>query len=177
MEELDTDRDEVEEAPGSAEPRSLDVVYTEVKDRLEVQLRQIEALDVKTGQILFVAGITLGIAAAAQAVAMVAVDNRWIALFFSLPVLFYFGCMYYALKGWVIREFFRDPEPRPLRDHYLFESPEFTKRRLITHFISSYEWNQGNIKKKVYNVRIASYLLLGEVLASVVVLVARVWFT
>jgi len=176
MEQLDTDQDKAE-GSGSAEPRSLDVVYSEVKERLEVQLRQIEALDVKTGQILFVAGITLGIAAAAQAVAMVAVDNQWIALFFSLPVLFYFGSMYFALRGWVIREFFRDPEPRPLRDHYLFESPEFTKRRLIAHFISSYEWNQGNIKKKVRHTRIASYLLLGEVLASVVVLVARVWFT
>jgi hypothetical protein len=176
MEELDTERDEAGKAPGSAEPRSINVVYAEVKERLEVQLRQIEALDLKTGQILFVAGITLGIAAAAQAVAMVAVDNRWLALFFSLPVLFYFGCMYFALRGWVIREFFRDPEPRPLRDHYLFESPDFTKRRLIAHFISSYEWNKSKINKKVHNVRIASYLLLGEVLASVVVLVARVWF-
>jgi hypothetical protein len=176
MEELDTERNGAVEVPASAEPRSLEVVYAEVKERLEVQMRQIEALDVKTGQILFVAGITLGIAAAAQAVAMSSVDNQWIALFFSLPVLFYFGSMYFAFRGWVVREFFRDPEPRPLRDHYLFESPDFTKRRLIAHFISSYEWNQGTIKKKVRHTRIASYLLLGEVLASVVVLVARVWF-
>lgn len=176
MAEVETGLQE-SEGPAVAEPRSLDVVYNEVKERLEVQLRQIESLDTKAGQILFVAGITLGIAAAAQAVAMTTSDNKWIVLFFSLPVLFYFGSMYFAVRGWVVKEYFRDPEPRPLRDYYLFESPEFTKRRLIAHFISSYEWNQGNIKKKVQNLKIATYLLLGQVLASVVVLVSRVWIS
>ncbi len=176
MNQPDVDRDEGQRLD-AAEPRSLDVIYNEVKERLEVQLRQIESLDSKAGTILFVAGITLGIAAAAQAVALSVASNEWIVAFFSLPVMFYFGTMYFAIRGWVVREFFRDPEPRPLRDHYLSEGPEFTKRRLIAHFISSYEWNQGSIKKKVQNMRIATYLLLGQVLASVVVLISRVWIT
>jgi len=176
MANVETDLQE-SEGPDTADPRSLEVVYNEVKERLEVQLRQIESLDSKAGQILFVAGITLGIAAAAQAVALSAASSQWIVVFFSLPVMFYFGSMYFAIRGWVVKEFFRDPDPRPLRDYYLFESPEFTKRRLIAHFISSYEWNQGNIKKKVQNLRIATYLLLGEVLASVVVLVSRAWIS
>ena len=176
MENVETDLRE-SEGPDTADPRSLDVVYNEVKERLEVQLRQIDSLDSKAGTILFVAGITLGIAAAAQAVALSSTSSQWIVVFFSLPVMFYFATMYFAIRGWVVREFFRDPEPRPLRDHYLFESPEFTKRRLITHYISSYEWNQGNIKRKVQSMRIATYLLLGQVLASVVVLVSRAWIT
>jgi iron(III) transport system permease protein len=53
-------------------PLSLDVIYTEVKDRLDVQLRQIDALDSKGGTVLFVSNVVLGIGAAAAGVALVA---------------------------------------------------------------------------------------------------------
>jgi hypothetical protein len=157
------------------EPESLDIVYREAKDRLEVQLHQIDSLDSKAGTILFVASIMLGVAAAAQAAIVGKLIDMWVISLFSIPLILYLATVFFALRGWVVRPYFRDPEPRPLRDHYLFERAVFTKRRLITHFISSYEWNQGSIKQKVFSIRVATFLLLAQVLASAVILVVRPW--
>lgn len=44
-----------DEAAAEPEPASLDIVYSEVKDRLDVQLHQIDSLDSKAGLILFIA--------------------------------------------------------------------------------------------------------------------------
>lgn len=167
-----------QEVPGGGEttaPESLDIVYAEVKERLDVQLRQIDTLDAKGNSILFVASIMLGVAATAQAATLGTPSNPLVIFLFSIPVMLYLATIFFALRGWVVRPYFRDPEPRPLRDNYLFRSAEFTRRRLIAQFISSYEWNQDSIKAKVRNIRVATVLLLAQVLISVVVLVVRPW--
>ncbi len=128
-----------DKAEAEPEPTSLDVVYAEVKDRLDVQLRQIDSLDSKAGLILFIASIVLGVGAAAQAAIVGRVSSVSALLVFSIPFLFFMGSAIFAARGWTGRPYFRDPEPRPLRDHYLSQGREFTRRRLLTHFIASYE--------------------------------------
>lgn len=156
-------------------PLSLDVIYTEVKDRLDVQLRQIDALDTKGGTILFVANVVLGIGAAAQAAVLGFVTEPSTLLIFSVPIMAYFATVFFGLRGWVVRPYFRDPEPRPLRDYYLFRDPAFTKRRIVTHFISSYEWNAISMKRKVRDLRIAMLFLFLETGSLAMVLVIRAW--
>jgi len=180
------DEDAVEEFPkgvaaDSAEAEeevpSIDIVYTEVKDRLEIQLRQIDSLDGKNGAILFISSIVIGVGAAAQAALIGLTENILVLTFFSIPILFYLATMSFALRGWIVRPYFRDPEPRPLRDYYLSKQSQFTKRRIITHFISSYEWNTMVIKKKVRDLRISMWFFLAEVTSLVLALVIRPWLS
>jgi len=180
------DEDAVEEFPkgvaaDSAEAEeevpSIDIVYTEVKDRLEIQLHQIDSLDGKNGAILFISSIVIGVGAAAQAALIGLTENILVLTFFSIPILFYLATMFFALRGWIVRPYFRDPEPRPLRDYYLSKQSQFTKRRIITHFISSYEWNTMVIKKKVRELRISMWFFLAEVTSLVLALVIRPWLS
>lgn len=180
------DEDAVEEFPkgvaaDSAEVEeevpSIDIVYTEVKDRLEIQLRQIDSLDGKNGAILFISSIVIGVGAAAQAALIGLTENILVLTFFSIPILFYLATMFFALRGWIVRPYFRDPEPRPLRDYYLSKQSQFTKRRIITHFISSYEWNTMVIKNKVRELRLSMWFFLAEVTSLALVLVMRPWLS
>lgn len=80
-----------------------------------------------------------------------------------------------SLRSWIVRPYFRDPEPRPLRDAYIFEQPEFTKRRLIAQFISAYEWNSNVMKKKVQELRWATWYFIAEIASITIVLLIRAW--
>ena len=172
IEEVKDARPETEE---EGIPLSIDVVYNEVKDRLAVQMHQIESMDGKAGTLMFVAGILLGLGAAAQA-AFIGQERSWIPpLLFSVPIIFYFITAFFCLKGWTSRPYFRDPEPRPLRDHYLFQDESFTKRRIITHFISTYELNKVVLRGKVRDLRWAVAFTLIFVASLVAALLVRPW--
>lgn len=156
-------------------PPSLDIVYTEIKDKLDIQIRQVDSLDGKTGNLLFISSIVIGIGAAAQAAIIGIAINAWVLLLFSIPIIFYLLTILTALRSWIVRPYFRDPEPRPLRDDYLFEQPEFTKRRLIAQFISAYEWNATVMKKKVQELRWSTWYFLAEIVSLTIVLIIRAW--
>jgi len=172
---LENRLDQQAEPAQEEQPRSLDVVYAEVKDRLAVQLHQIESLDGKAGTLMFVAGIILGIGAAAQAAFMGQTRSVFSLLLFSLPIICYFVTAFFCLKGWTTRPYYRDPEPRPLRDHYLFMDEAFTKRRIITHFISTYEMNTVIMGRKVRDLRRAVGFTLVFIAALVMALLLRPW--
>ena len=156
-------------------PPSLDIIYAEIKDKLDIQIKQVDSLDGKTGNILFISSIVIGIGAAAQAAIIGRIVNAWVLLFFSVPIIFYLLTVLTALRSWVERPYFRDPEPRPLRDEYLFEQPEFTKRRLIAQFISAYEWNSAVMKKKVQELRRSTWYFIAEIASLTIVLLIRAW--
>lgn len=156
-------------------PPSLDIVYSEVKEKLDIQLRQVDSLDSKTGNILFISSIVLGIGAAAQAALIGKDTNAWVLLLFSVPIILYLLTVMTALRSWIVKPYFRDPEPRPLRDAYIFEQPEFTKRRLIAQFISAYEWNSNVMKKKVQELRWATWYFIAEIASITIVLLIRAW--
>jgi len=166
---------QVGKAESEPTPPSLDIVYGEIKDKLDVQIRQVDSLDGKTSNLLFISSIVIGIGAAAQAALIGKVVNAWVLLLFSVPIMFYLLTVLTALRSWIVRPYFRDPEPRPLRDAYLFEQPEFTKRRLIAQYISAYEWNATVMKKKVQELRWSTWYFLAEIASLTIVLLIRAW--
>lgn len=177
MSESEVENKTPESEKGEQDLPSLELVYTEVKDRLDVQLRQIDALDSKSATLLFIASIVIGVGAAAQAAVVGLVRELLPLALFSVPIVFYMVTVLLAIRSWVRRPYFRDPEPRPLRDYYTAEPYQFTKRRLVTHFISSYEWNTIVMKKKVKELRYAVWFFLAEMVGLAVVLASRPWLT
>jgi hypothetical protein len=85
--------------------------------------------------------------------------------FFSLGALLYVVTMVFAFRAYAVVSYRRDPEPRPLRDNYLFEDPDFTKRRLVSNLIDSFEFNAEILRTKAYSVRMASRCLFLETIA------------
>ncbi len=154
---------------------SLEIVYNEVKDRLDVQIRQIDSLDSKSGTLLFISSIVIGLGAAAQAALIGTTTNTLPLILFSIPVVFYVLTVILTMRSWIRSHYYRDPEPRPLRDFYSTKPCQFTKRKLITQFISSFEWNATIMKKKTTEIHYAVWFFLAEVVTVTLVLASRPW--
>jgi hypothetical protein len=141
-------------------------VYEEIRERIAVQLDQANHLDSKAGNLLAFSSIVLTVAAGLR-FAFDEVDASRIVfiVFLSVGALLYVITMFFAFRAYAVVTYRRDPEPRPLRDNYLFEDPEFTKRRLISNLIESFEFNADILRAKAYEVRMASRYLFLETFA------------
>ncbi|MFQ5879640.1 MAG: hypothetical protein ACE5IZ_05665 [Dehalococcoidia bacterium] len=141
---------------------SLDLVFNEVKERISVQLGQIEALDHKAGTLLGLSSVVITIAAGLRFVEGEGASKVAFLTLFSLGALFYAITIFFAFRGYWVVEYRRDPEPRPLRDFYLSQEEELTKRRLLSNMIASYEFNVPLLRNKAYNIRMAARFLFVE---------------
>lgn len=154
-------------------PPSLELVYIEIKDRLAAQLHQVDTLDSKAGTVLSIASLVMTIAAGLQvSFGRGAVENLPLGLLLSGAIL-YAVTMFFAFRGYWVRNFRRDPDPGPLRDRYLFQSPDFTKRRIMANMIQSFSVNRELIESKVWNIRFAIIFLAAQTLILVGALVAE----
>ncbi len=152
---------------GDEAPPSLEVVYGEIKERIAVQLDQADALDRKAGTLLTLSSVILTVAAGIRLTATENDDpSKAIFLaFFVLGVSLYTVTVFFAFRAYSVVSYRRDPEPRPLRDLYLFEDPSYTKRRVMSNLIESFEHNARLVGGKAYYVRMASRYLFLETLA------------
>jgi hypothetical protein len=157
----------------SPHPPSLDIVYEEVKERLDLQLHQVDTLDAKAGTVLSIASLVMTIAAGLQATISREDLRDWPLVLLLAGAMFYAFTMLFAFRGYLLRNFRRDPEPRPLRDLYLFQPADFTKRRVTANRIESFELNSGLIESKVWNIKVAIILLAVQTLTLVAALVLQ----
>ena len=154
-------------------PASLDIVYVEVKERLAAQLQQVETLDSKAGTVLSIASLVMTIAAGLQvSFARGAIESLPLTLL-VLGTALYASTAFFGFRGYWVRNFRRDPEPGPLRDRYLFQDVNFTKRRILANMIQSFQINRDLIESKVWNIKVAILSLAAETLALVGALVSE----
>ncbi len=140
-------------------PPSLEIVYQEVKERLGLQLHQVDTLDGKAGTVLSVASIVMTLGAGLPIARASDAIETWPLVLLLAGTTFYGSTMFFAFRGYWLRNFRRDPEPGPLRDRYLFQSPDFTRRRIIANMVQSFEVNEPLIESKVWNIKVAILLL------------------
>lgn len=151
------------------EPQSLEIVFAEVKDRLNAQSDQIRALDEKAGLVLSSSSLIITIGTGLRTAFGKSVPGEAtlssicsFALFFLAGVL-YLLTMIFAIRAYSLLRYRRDPEPRPLRQHYILEKPTFTKSKILANMIQSFEENQKKIHhNKVKNLHIALKLLMAQ---------------
>ncbi len=156
------------------EPRSLDIIFAEVKDRLKAQSDQIKALDQKAGLVVSSSSLIITIGAGLRTAleksgpAEVTLPSVCSFALFVLAGVLYLLTMIFAFRAYSLLRYRRDPEPRPLREHYMFENPTSTKRKILANMIQCFEENQKIIHhNKVRNLRIALSLLIAETMALV----------
>jgi hypothetical protein len=146
----------------SVDALSLDVVYTEIKDRLQDQFDQLRVLDQKASQVFGSASLVITVGLALQA-RQTSPSCLRVILFIAATVSYALS-MILAWLAYRVHTFRRDPEPRPLRDHYLSHDPQFTKRKVVSNLIESYEFNCQSIQSKVRCTQAALLFFLIEAL-------------
>jgi len=148
------------------QPASLDTVFAEVKERIAVQFDQAESLDRKAGTLLGFSSLVVTVAAGLRFAAFneSAVSTAFFVALFVLGLAFYAISVFFAFRAYAVVSYRRDPEPRPLRDLYLFEEENYTKQRIISNVIDSFGHNAKILAEKAYAVRMASRFLFFETL-------------
>lgn len=156
-------------------PRSLDVVFTEVRSRLDKQFEQIESLNQRAGLLIGFVTLIMSLLAGFTT----AVKAKDLPVNMALPVILilistilYIHIIIFAYLAHRIQTYRRDPEPRPLRDNYLSKDLEATKRTVMSNFIESYEENKKVINKKVQALNKAFILFIVEAIYIVVLALA-----
>ena len=117
---------------------SLELVFTETKEALSVQIETIDHFGNKAGIIVGFIGAIIGI--------VLGLEYSRTCLYYDGIVLLMISLLL-AIMGLRAGKYRRDPKPRGFRDEYIDELPSETMRTLINHFVDSYEENKDKIKE------------------------------
>ena len=144
---------------------SLELVYTEAKLRLDQQFEQIESLNTRASVLLGFLTVIMSITAGFAAVVPKGLKGIELRTAFALGavlVLMYVATVLLLFLAYRVEDYRRDPEPGPLRDHYLVEEPRATMRVVLNNLVHSYELNKSAIDFKVKALRAAYTLFMIE---------------
>ena len=133
-------------------PETLELIYNEVKDRLNTQFQSLDGLNTKASVIIGFVGVIIGIS-----LQLYSQSNSY--LFGSCMTLFMIS-IFFSFSAYKIKSYRRDPEPGPLRDEYLTTDDKTVKEQLIANFIESFEENKTKIAEKVKYINYSIILLL-----------------
>ena len=162
-----------EDAAVKADLPSLEVVFQEVKARLQMQFAAIGALDTKASIILGIGGLIL-VSSLSSSHGIGHGVCAWLKT--GSQVLICAAAILSLSAYWVVT-YRRDPEPRPLAQNYLMKASSQTKKQILDNWIESFEENQGKINTKVKFLKFSFvFLTLGIVMmaaANCIPLVSR----
>ena len=130
---------------------TLDLVYNEVKDALNMQFQSMDGLNTKASVIIGFVGVIIGIS-----LQLYSQSNSY--LFGSCMTLFLIS-IFFSFSAYKIKSYRRDPEPRELTEKYLREDDKEVKKQLIDNFIASFEENKNKIEEKVKYINYSLILL------------------
>lgn len=182
--------EEAEEAQGAVDWPSLDEVYEEVKERIEVQNEQIKTLDTKANfglaaATLLTAGVT-GLGRALGETQRTGEIESWNILGRSITAenlvdwitIASLGAYVVAALGayfaYKLRTFKVSPNPRRLIDKWIHEDPSETKAALTRSRVQDYEFNETVIETKVKWTNTAMIALVIEAVLLLAIAVVQV---
>ena len=148
---------------------SLDVVFDLTKERIEGQLTQVDAIDVKINFILgsATAAISAGLIVQGLTASSLSLllTNR---LLQSLPIILlfvsYLGTMLSAVIAYRLKEYRGVARPETLLNQYLKEQISTTKTEVSKYMVEAYKHNAKLIDKKVFWAQFSLYALIIEVM-------------
>ncbi len=143
---------------GSEPQESIDLIFSEVKERLNIQFQAIDSLDGKAGLILTAGSLVISIAAGLQASMAQAIRTGPLVVLI-VGAIAYALCMIYALLGFWVRDYRRDPDPGALVEHYSHEGAESTKKQIVANWVDSFSQNIDTLKDKACYIRCAMVFL------------------
>ena len=121
--------------------KTLDLIYNEVKDALNMQFQSMEGLNTKASVIIGFVGVIIGIS-----LQLYSQSNSY--LFGSCMTLFMIS-IFFSFSAYKGKRYRKDPAPRALTVEYLMKDDKTVKKKLIDNFIVSFEYNKTKIEEKV----------------------------
>jgi len=119
---------------------TLELVYSNVKEQLNIQFQSIDSLNTKASTVIGFVGVIIGIS-----LNLYSHGNSY--LFGSCMTLFLLS-IFFSFSAYKTENYRRDPEPRKLTEKYLTGDSKEVKKQLIDNFIQSYKTNKNKIEKK-----------------------------
>lgn len=152
---------------------SLDLIFTEVKERLTRQSAQVSALDSKTNFGLGSASLLTALLGLQQGLQKPGhVPAPLMIPLIALVFLSYLGVVFASYQAYRLRGYAVVPQPVVLRDEYLDEGIDETKRMLIEACILAYRENTILLDEKIaWTDRALGGLAVEAVLLAIVRLV------
>ncbi|KAF5437576.1 hypothetical protein C5S35_03375 [Candidatus Methanophagaceae archaeon] len=120
-------------------PETLDLVYNEVKDALNMQFQSMDELNTKASVIIGFVGVIIGIS-----LQLYSQSNSY--LFGSCMTLFLIS-IFFSFSAHKGKRYRKYPEPRALTVKYLMGNDKTVKKQLIDNFIVSFEDNKTKIEE------------------------------
>ncbi len=125
-------------------PKTLELIYSEVKDALNIQFQSIDSLNTKASIIIGFVGVIIGIS-----LNLYPYGNSYL---FGSCMTFFLVSTFFSFFAYKTESYRRDPEPRQLTKKYLREDNKKVRKQLIDNFIQSYEDNKNRIEKKARHI-------------------------
>lgn len=152
-----TDNDEPKNEAKEAPP-SLDLIFQEVKDRLDKQFEQIEQITSRAAFVMGFASLILGSLITIRKM-MGQLSIIEIHLLGGVVVI-YALVICFGYLSYRPRPYRRDPDPKALRTGYLDKPAHRTQRQVLNNFIESFEHNEAEIDKRLINLRNAMIVIV-----------------
>lgn len=153
-------------------PPSLDLIFSEVKERLGMQFQAIDSLDSKAGLILTGGSVVISVAAAVQASLNGEIGTAPLTMLIGGAIA-YGLTMIYAVLGLWVQEYRRDPDPGALSVNYMDKEEHLTKRQIVTNLVESFDINVEVLKDKAVYIQCAMVFLVLETSLLVAALIWR----
>ena len=138
----------------TSEYPSLDLIYETVRERLRLQMEQIDTFDTKASISLAASGIIFGALIGFLSEA----PQEWEVALAIGAMLISVAATLSVVSLWLIRVD-HPPNVSRLRDTYLVSSIDDTKLAIIDVSLEAIERNQGRIRRKIF-ILIGAFLFL-----------------
>jgi hypothetical protein len=140
------------------EPSGHELVYEEIKSRLDAQHSNVEDLNTKANALIGFGGAILAILLGTQA--------SWLAMSELPKTLAVIGgttlifSVVFAYRGYNLQSYRADPKPRSLAERYRYKPISETREMLMANLVDSFQFNEKVIKTRVHQIRYSFRLQL-----------------
>jgi hypothetical protein len=160
---------------------SINIVFDEVRRRLDFQFELLASHDFKASIVLGTDSVVIAILLAALPLAQSQLDNLSNVMEYKILLLVMIVISLFTLFGSIIlsvivlwiRNYNRPPSLDRLRHHYIAEPVDATQLQLIDSFMEAIDKNEKTVKRQSSFIKIATVLLIIGLLILICLLV---WF-
>lgn len=151
------DGSELDMDDNAGEGDSLEIIFKEIKDRLDKQFEQIETLTTRSAYLMGFASLVL--ASLITIRKNMGELDKYKVIALALAGAIYTMVLIFSFLSYRLRDYRRDPEPEPLRNNYIDRPSRETKRQLVSNFIDSIGHNKKIIMDRILYLKVAIIFL------------------
>lgn len=140
-----------------SEFHSLEFIFELVKERIAIQMDQVDKLDTKAYSIMTSATALVSAALVLQAVLPslqashhISIGDQILQIIpLILLLLAYLATMIASIVAYKLRKYRRSPDPVVLYQNYLKEQESYTKAKVLRSLLDDFQENEKEIDKKI----------------------------